>query len=106
MDVAVVKGVIILGPRSDPAGLAILRETEIQKVRNSRRRGGVLVALMIANRGPQYRLAKFVSIDIKNGPLILLIGPAVISVVAEHEPNIRGSRAGKGLVGVTHADSM
>ncbi len=89
MDVSVVERVIRLGAGDDSARLRALRGRRDRGVELSRLRG-----VVVPDRGPDDRLLERLRVDVEDVRLVFGVGAALVRVVAEHEPEVRDSRAG------------
>ena len=100
VDVAVVEGVEGLGAGGNAAGLTVPWEREDVVVGPGLGGGVGGRAVVVAKSRPEHRLSEHRRVHVEDSRLILSVRPAVVGIVAEHQPQIGMPGAGEVEVGV------
>ena len=99
---AVIERVVFLRARGDAARLAVGWIVEDLEVRNRQRRIRGARGVVVADRGPEHRLAQVAGIHVEDGSLVFRVGAVVVGIVAEHQPHVGVAARGEARVAVAH----
>src|SRR6266567_2119781 len=88
--------------RSQPADLAVPRECKDAEVRISVDKRRRLRGVVITEGGEDHRLSQHGGIDVEDGTLVFAVSATLVSVVAEQQPEIGTTRAGRAVISVAH----
>ena len=106
VDVAVVKGVIVLGAGGDAARFAVFWKSENAEIRITVVEGGGLRGVMVPESRPEKSIFQRAGIHVENGCLVFGVGAVLVGVVAEHQEQVRSPRTSESVVGIPHAGSI
>src|SRR5437016_1572705 len=100
MEIGVIEGVVMLGPAGNPAPLSVFWQRENVKI-GRRSRGAGCDGVMVPERRPEHAALEKRRIHLENCLLIFAVRAAGVSIVPQHQPEVRGASASIAGISIT-----